>query len=334
MLLSKKIFGSTITGIGMYTPERILTNNDLEKMVDTSDEWIVQRTGMKERRILDTDKPMFMMAVEAARNALEDSKVDPLEIGLIIANTTTPDYLNPSLASIVQKEIGAIHAAAFDMNAACSGLPYAIVVAQQFIKTGMYKNVMIIASEALSKIVDWKDRNTCILFGDAAGAVMLSRSNKEDIIASDIGCDGMLGGNITIPCFYSNETDREVRKNGNIQTLWMDGGEVFKFAVTKMTSTIKKVIKSANMLIENIKLIIPHQANMRIIESSIKKLKVSSDMFFVNIEKYGNTSSATIPVALFEAYKQNVIRKGDYIILVGFGAGLTWGSILLRWSKE
>lgn len=332
--MDSRFYGSTIKGIGMFVPDKILNNHDLEKMVDTSDEWIVQRTGMKERRILDKDKPAYEMAVSAAGEALSDSGLMPKDIDLIIANSTTPDYLDPSLASIVQKELLMTEAAAFDMNAACSGMPYAIVIAQQFIKTGMYKNILVIACEALSKAVDWKDRNTCILFGDAAGAVILSRSSTENIIASDIGCDGQLGGAITIPCFFSTKEDRLARPNGTLQTLWMDGGEVFKFAVNKMTASVKKVVKNAGFELEDVKLIIPHQANVRIIEAAVKRLKVSDDKFYMNLEKYGNTSSATIPVALYEAYKEGRLKKGDHIIIVGFGAGLTWGSVLIRWDKE
>lgn len=318
----------------MSVPDNILNNHDLEKMVDTSDEWIIQRTGMKERRILDPDKPAFTMGIAAAVEALDDSCLDPLKIDLIIANTTTPDYLEPSLASMIQKQTGARNAAAFDMNAACSGVPYAMVIGQQFIKSGMYKNILIVACEALSKAVDWKDRSTCVLFGDAAGALVLSVSEEEHILASDIGCDGSLGGAITIPCYYMTDEDRAARPNGTIQTLWMDGGEVFKFAVNKMTYSIKKVIYDAGLSIDDIKLIIPHQANMRIIDASIKRLKTDSDKFYVNIEKYGNTSSATIPVALYEAVKERVLVKGDTAVLVGFGAGLTWGSVLIKWDKE
>jgi 3-oxoacyl-[acyl-carrier-protein] synthase III len=333
-LINEKFYGSTITGIGMSVPAGVLNNHDLEKMVDTSDEWIVQRTGMKERRILEKDEPGFTLAVKASEEALADSGVKAEDIDLIIANTTTPDYLDPSLASIVQKELDADNAAAFDMNAACSGMPYAIVIAQQFIRTGMYKNILIVACEALSKAVDWKDRNTCVLFGDAAGAIVLSRSQNEDILASDIGCEGKLGRAITIPCFFSTKEDRDVRPNGTLQTLWMDGGEVFKFAVSKMVYSIKKVLKNYDMALDDVKLIVPHQANIRIIEASVKRLKIGIDRFYLNLEKYGNTSSATIPVALYEAYKEGRLKKGDHVVLVGFGAGLTWGSVLIKWNKE
>lgn len=332
--MNSKMFGTTLTGIGMNVPKKILNNHDLEKMVDTSDEWIIQRTGMKERRILEDNEPAFNMGIKAAKEALADSGIDPVEIGLIIANSTTPDYLNPSLASIIQKEIGAVNSAAFDMNAACSGIPYCIVIAQQFIKTGMYKHVLLVACEALTKAVDWRDRNTCVLFGDAAGAIILSRSEEENILASDIGCDGKLGRAITMPCFYSTQEDRDIRKNGRLQTLWMDGGEVFKFAVTKLAVSTKKILKEVDLDIDQIKLIVPHQANKRIIEGAKKRLKTDIDKFYINLEKYGNTSSATIPVALYEAYKEGKLKKGDLVVLVGFGAGLTWGSILLKWNKE
>jgi len=323
-----------ILGLGSYVPQKVLTNFDLEKMVDTSDEWITKRTGISERRILDLDKPTYEMGVIAAKSAIEDAGISAEDIDLIIVTTVTPDYLTPSMSCIIQKHIGASKAAAFDLNAACSGMVYALATAKQFIATGYYKYILIVACEALSKAIDWKDRNTCILFGDGAGAVVLGEVEEGYGIASTyIGADGALGHNITIPCFYMNEGDIEIRSGENKRTLWMDGSEVFKFAVRVMTHATEEVLKSANVSIDNIKLLVPHQANIRIIDGAAKKLGIPTERVFTNVHKYGNMSSSTIPIALHEAVKSGQISKGDYIVLVGFGGGLTWASALIKWSK-
>ena len=331
---NKSLYGASITGVGYCVPEKVLSNHDLEKIVETSDEWIVQRTGIKERRVLEDDQPSYKLAVEAATKAIKSSKVEKSDIGLVICTTTTPDYVSPSIASLVQRETECKKAAAFDMNAACSGFPYALTIAKQFINTGAYKHILIVSCEALSKAVDWKDRNTCVLFGDGAGACILSRSEDENLLASDIGCEGNLGHNITIPCFYSSEDDNEVRNGENKNVIWMDGGEVFKFAVKKMYFASKAVMKKSKLKIEDIAMVVPHQANVRIIDNAAKRLKIDKEKIYVNLEKYGNTSSASIPIALAEAYETGKIKKGDNIILVGFGAGLTWGATLIKWSME
>mgnify|MGYP000870969459 CR=1 FL=1 len=327
--------GIGIIGLGSCAPEKVLTNFDLEKMVETSDEWITKRTGISERRILDEDKPAYEMGVEAAKKAIEDAGITAEDIDLIICTTSTPDYLSPSTASIIQKYIGASKAAAFDLNAACSGFVYGITTASNFIATGYSKYVLVVGCEALSKVVDWQDRNTCVLFGDGAGACVLGPVEKEHgIISTYLGADGSLGHNITIPCCYIDQSDIEKRRRGEKLVVWMDGSEVFKFAVRIMAQAIEKVLADSNVSIEDVKLIIPHQANVRIIDGAVKKLGISADKVYVNVQKYGNTSSASIPVALDEAIKEKAINKGDYIVLVGFGGGLTWASTLIKWNKE
>ena len=304
-------------------------------MVDTSDEWIVKRTGISERRILSEGQPIHSMAVEAAKQAMRDSGLSAEEIDLIIVSTSTPDFLTPTTSCIIQKEIGAKNAAAFDLGAACTGFLYGMTVAQQFIETGYYKHVLLVSSEGMSRVVDWTDRNTCVLFGDGAGAVVLGKvEDGYGILSTYIGADGVPGSNITIPCLYMPEEDVERRKNyKNNKTIWQDGSEVFKFAVRIMTHATEKVIEKTNIKIEDIKYIIPHQANMRIVDGAAKRLGVALEKVYTTISKYGNISSASIPVAMADAYEEKCLKKGDQLVLVGFGGGLTWGSALIKWSK-
>jgi len=312
-----------------------LTNSDLEKMVDTSDEWIIKRTGISERRILDEGTPIYSLAVKAAKQALEDSAIPPEQIDLILVTTSTPDYLTPSTSCIIQKETGAVNAAAFDMTAACSGFVYGITVAKQFIETGYYKHILLVSSEGMSRAVDWQDRKNCVLFGDAAGAVVLGKVDEGyGILSTYIGSDGAMGDYITIPCLYMPEEDIERRKDlKNKISIWQDGQEVFKFAVKIMPFATEKVIENTEVTLDDVKYIIPHQANSRIIESAIKRLGVALEKVYTTIKKYGNISSASIPVAMDDAYRKKCLARGDNLVLVGFGGGLTWGSALVRWSK-
>lgn len=321
-----------IIGTGSYLPEKILTNNDLEKMVETSNEWILKRTGISERRILDEDKPAYSLGVEAAKRALEDAKLNAEDIDLIILTTESPDYMTPSSACIIQGEIGATKATAFDLNAACSGFIYGLVVGQQFITNGMYKHVLVIGCEALSKVTDWKDRNTCVLFGDGAGAAILGVvEDGYGILNSYLGSDGSSGMTITLPNLYITDSEKEKRQNGKLNSIWMDGSEVFKFAVRAMSSATIKVLEDLGMTVDDLQFIFPHQANTRIIDGAIKKLGVTDEKMHYVIQKYGNISSASIPVALDEAKKAGKLNKGDNMVLVGFGGGLTWGSLVLKW---
>lgn len=330
MMIPTKHVG--IIGTGSKVPERIISNYDLEKSVDTSNEWIIKRTGISERRILDDKQEAYMLGVDAAKNALESAKLSAQEIDLIVVATDTPDYMTPSTACLIQGAIGASNAIAFDLNAACSGFIFAITVAQKFILSGTHKNALVIGCEGLSRIVDWQDRNTCILFGDGAGAAVLSEVPEGfGILNTHLGSDGENGKFITIPNLYLNEEEKAKRVNGKYNSLWMDGQEVFKFAVKAMSSATKKVIEDVNMTIEDIQFIFPHQANTRIIDGAIKKLGVPDNKLHYIIHKYGNISSASIPVSLDEAYREGKLKNGDNLVLVGFGGGLTWGSTLLKW---
>lgn len=328
------MYSCGILGLGSSLPEKVLTNFDLEKMVDTTNEWIVKRTGISERRVLREDEPAYWLAVDAGKKALDDAGITPEQLDLIIVATEAPDYYTPSMSCIVQDSLKATNAAAFDLNSACSGFIYALTVSSQFIKNGYYKYILLIGCEGLSKIVDWKDRNTCVLFGDGAGAAVVGRvEDGYGILATEIGADGSLGRCITAPSTYASPEDLEVRKNENKRVLVMDGGEVFKFAVKVMERGTREVLEKSNMTLEDIKLIIPHQANIRILDGAAKRLGISKEKVFSNLYKYGNISSASIPVGLEEAYRNNMFSKGDNLVLVSFGAGLTWASALIKWSK-
>jgi len=332
MTISTKSVG--IIGTGSFLPEKVLTNNDLEKIVETSNEWILKRTGISERRVLSEDTPSYTMGIEAAKRALEDAKLQAEDIDLLVFATVTTDYMTPSSACIVQGAIGAKNATAFDINAACTGFIYAMVVAQQFISNGMYKRALVIGCEGLSKVTDWKDRNTCVLFGDGAGAVVLGNVDEGyGILNSYLGSDGSAGMNITIPNLYITEAEKQKRQHEKYNSLWMDGSEVFKFAVRGMSSATLSVLDDLNMTVDDLQHIFPHQANTRIIDGAIKKLGITDDKLHYIIQKYGNISSASIPVALDEANKEGKLKKGDNMVLVGFGGGLTWGSIVLKWFK-
>ncbi len=304
-------------------------------MVETNDEWIVKRTGISERRLLEEGQPVYSLGLKAAENALKDSGVKAEDIGLIIVTSSTPDYLTPTASSQIQKGIGAVNAATFDMIAACTGFIYGITTAQQFIQTGYYDYVMVVSCEGMSRVTDYTDRNTCILFGDAAGAVVLGKTDDNfGIISTYIASDGTNGTSITIPNLYTPEEDVIRReKYANKKAIWQDGSEVFKFAVRIMPQAAEKVVTDAGMKMEDIRYLIPHQANSRIIDGAVKRLDIPPERVYTTIEKYGNISSASIPVALADAYACNKLTKGDYLVFVGFGGGLTWGAALVRWSK-
>ncbi len=333
--MNKTVKSVGIIGIGSCLPEKILTNKDLEKMVNTSDEWIIKRTGISERRILEKDVPATTLAIEAAKAALKSGGLDASDIDLIIVTTETPDYLTPANSCIVQGAIGATKAATFDLNAACSGIVYGMTVAEQFIKTGYYKYALVIACEGLTKIVDWEDRNTCVLFGDGSGAFLMGPvEDGYGMLSSELGADGKLASEITLPCCAINEVDLSNRPHNNKRTLWMNGKEVFKFAVKVMPEAALKVISKAGLTPEDIDLIVPHQANIRIIEGAVKRMGIPKEKVYISVHKYGNISSASIPVALNDIVKEGGIKKGDNIVLVGFGGGLTWAATTLKWSMD
>lgn len=319
-----------ICGMGYYVPEKVYDNDYMESIVETNDEWIVQRTGIKERHICEDGQYTTDIATIAAKNALKDAKMSAEEVELIILATVTPDYFTPSCACVVQKNIGAENAAAFDINAACSGFVTALTIAKQFIESGQYKNILVIGSDALSKATDYKDRGTCILFGDAAGAAVVKASDKNGILATEIGAKGADGDKLTSLAYREDGEETEKRVSKNKSTIWMAGAEVMKFAVKTMEKAARKVVEGAGLTFDDIDLVVPHQANKRIIDGALKRLDIGEEKVFINLEKYGNTSSASIPVALCEAIEQKRAKKGDKIVIVGFGGGLTWGAALLE----
>ncbi len=324
-----------ISGIGSYVPEKILTNFDLSQMVDTNNEWIVERTGIEQRRIADKSQAASDLATIAAKRALEDAKTKAEDIDLIIVATATPDHAFPSTACIVQKNIGATKAVAFDMSAACSGFIYAIITGANFISTGVYKKVLVIGSEVLSSILNWEDRNTCVLFGDGAGAVVLESCEEGfGIMSYDLGSDGNNGDVLTVPAGGSRLPATIDTIDKRLHGIQMDGKEVFKFAVRIMEKTSLNSLKKAGLELEDLDFLVPHQANIRIIDAALKKLNLSKEKTYTNLNKYGNMSAASVPVALDEAVKEKKIKKGDNVIMVAFGGGLTWGSLVLKWSRE
>lgn len=321
---------AAVIGTGSYVPENVMTNDNLSELVETSDEWIVTRTGISERRIT-TGENTSELAYKAAVKALEHAKLEPKEIDLIICATITPDSFMPSTACIVQDKLGAVNAAAFDLTAACTGLIYAMVTADQFITAGMYQNVLVIGAETVSKVLDWGDRATCVLFGDGAGALVLSsKGGSKGILASNLAADGSKKAMLTCPAIPLINPFVKQEENLIKSKIEMQGQEVFKFAVRAVTDNIKTVLANSGLTPEDIRYIIPHQANKRIIEQAAKYCNIPLDKFYVNLGRYGNTSAATIGIAMDELMQNKVLNPGDKLILVGFGGGMTSGAILLE----
>lgn len=320
-----------IIGVGEYLPQRILTNADLEKMVDTSDDWITSRTGIKERRIVSPGESSSDLAVEAAKEALHNAKIKPANLELIIVATITPDMQFPSTACFVQAKLGAKKAVCFDVSAACAGFVYAICVAQQFISNGIYKNALVIGSEILSAITDWTDRSTCVLFGDGAGAVVLSGVKSAGILSTYLGSNGELTDLLMIPGGGSKFPASHQTIDAKQHYIKMQGNELFKIAVKTMTAAAQVALKKAKLKCKDVDLVIPHQANVRIIMAMAKRLGLVADKIYLNIERYGNMSSASTAVALCNAVKEGRIKKGDIVLLDAFGAGLVWGACVIKW---
>ena len=323
---------SAITGWGMKVPEKILTNADFERMVDTSDEWITSRTGIKERHVISPGEKTSTLSIAAARQALERAGLEGKDLDLIIVATVCPDYRFPSTANLVQHALGA-QCGAFDMQAACSGFLYAMSVAHQFIANGSAKHALVIGVEVLSQVVDFQDRSTCVLFGDGAGAVILSASDEPGgLLGFTIGSDGARPELLWIPTGGSAEpaTEQTIRDRRNY--VQMNGSEVFKFATRIMGTAMEEALANAGMTAADMDLFIPHQANLRIIEAASKRLNLPSEKVFVNIEKYGNTSAAAIPIALCEAIDQGRVFPGAHLGMVAFGAGLTWAAAVVKWT--
>lgn len=320
-----------IRSFGAYAPSLVITNEALSELVETSDEWITSRTGIKERRISEGEDTS-QISVKAAKVALDRANLKGEDIDLIVVATITPDTFTPSVACLVQKEIGAVNAMAFDINAACSGFIYGLQVAYSMMSIGNFKNTLVIGAETLSKIIDWEDRSTCVLFGDGGGAVVLSKDDKDfskKLFSFYSKSEGNKGESLTthaVDVINPYVKEEKIRN----KKIYMNGREVFKFATTSIVNAVKELLDKNNLVKEDVDFIVCHQANYRIIEYSARKLGISIDKFFINLDRYGNTSSASIPIALNEMYEKGLLKKGMKIILVGFGGGLTYGSVLIE----
>jgi 3-oxoacyl-[acyl-carrier-protein] synthase-3 len=305
-----------IKGIGMYVPPRVLTNFDLEQILDTSDEWITTRTGIKERRIAEEWENASDLALPAAKEAIENAGLSPKDIDCVIVATSTPDMTFPSTACFLADKLGCQKPMAFDISAACSGFIYALTIANSFIKSGQFKNILVVGAEVFSKIIDWNDRSTAVIFGDGAGAVVVSYSEGEsDILSAKMKSDGSHWGSLFCPVG---------------EKLKMRGRETFKLAIKSMETASKKALEEAGLTLDDITLVVPHQANIRIIKALAERLNLPDEKVFSNIHKYGNTSAASIPIAMYEAWKEGKFKKGDYLLLTAFGGGLTWGAVVLK----
>ena len=326
------VLRSRITGTGSYAPERTLSNFDLEKIVDTSDEWITERTGIKERRIADDSQAVSDLALEASRLAIDRAGLKPEQIDMIIVATVTGDMPVPSTASILQSKLGAKQAAAFDLNAACCGFLYGLSIADNFIRTGSFKRVLLVGSEILSRFTDWQDRRTCVLFGDGAGAVVIEPTDEDrGIISTQLHSDGDLWEFLCVPGGGSRNPASEETVKNRLHYIKMKGNEVFKVAVRTLENLVVDTLRENGINPSELALLIPHQANLRIIQATAKRLNLPMERVVVNLDRYGNTSSASIPIALDEAVRTGRVKEGDYILLESFGGGLTWASALIKW---
>jgi len=323
---------ANIIGTGTYVPEKIVDNHMLSRLVETSDEWIRTRTGIKERRIT-TGENTSDLAFKASQAALENAGMDPEDLDMIILSTLTPDYFTPATACLVQRRLGAENAAAFDVSAACSGFLYGLDIADSFIKSGKAKNILLVSSEVMSKVIDWQERNTCVLFGDGAGAVVLKASPYHGIINTVTGSKGDIEGNLVSKSRNLANPFMENPESGE-NYLSMNGKEIFKFATRIMRKALRDVTAGTGVDLSGVKYIVPHQANDRMFEYVAGKMKFDKEKFYVNLERFGNTSSASIPIALDEMAKKDLLSKGDKLIFVGFGGGLTWGAALVEWQLD
>ncbi len=330
--LPRELTSVGIAGVGAYVPDRILTNADLEKIVDTTDEWIINRSGIRERRIAPPEMVTSDFAVAAGLQAIAGAGITAEDIDLVIVATNTPDMIFPATACLVQDRIGAKKAGAFDLAAGCTGFMYALIVGSQFIASGSCRYVLVIGSENLSKIVNWKDRRTCVLFGDGAGAVVLSKAAPDSgIIAQKLWADGSGGEFLTLPAGGARNPATHETVDKNMHFIHMRGKDIFKFAVRATGKAAREVLAEAGLETADIDFFIPHQANVRIIEAAAKRLGLPKEKVLVNVDRYGNTSTASMPIALAEAVRCGKIKKGDRLLMVGFGAGLTWAAAVLKW---
>ncbi|HRJ58487.1 MAG TPA: beta-ketoacyl-ACP synthase III [Anaerolineales bacterium] len=322
-----------ITGWGMYVPEPVLTNDDIAKLVETSDEWIRSRTGIRERHIARENEFPSTLGVEASLKALQVANLAPTELDLIICTSSSPEYIFPATACLIQDQIGATKAGAFDLLAACSGFIYAVNMAAQAIRSGSIKNALVVGTETLSRFINWKDRNTCILFGDGAGAFVLQASDKPGgVLSAVMHSDGSGADLLTLPGGGARHPATETTVHDGKHYVYMDGKEVFRFATRVMGQATQESLQLAGLTTADLQWIIPHQANYRIIETAAKYLKMPMEKFVVNVDRFGNTSTASIPIATVEAVEKGQVKSGDKIVFVGFGAGLTWGAMTVEWT--
>jgi 3-oxoacyl-[acyl-carrier-protein] synthase-3 len=325
-----------ISGVGHFTPEDRLTNHDLEKMVDTNDEWIKTRTGIQERRILDKEKGTSYMAVKAAESVLNQTRTGPDEIDLILVATVTPDRPVPATAALVQKGLNAVNAWGFDINGGCTGFICALATGSQFVKAGSHRKVLVIGADKMSSIINYTERTTCVLFGDAAGAVLLEPSHDDDFGIRDfiLHLDGSGADYLNIPAGGSLRPASRETVDQHMHYVYQDGKKVFKHAVTGMAEVSADIMARNSLTAKEIKCLIPHQANLRIIDATARRMGLQPEQVIININKYGNTTAATIPLAMSEAYSENRLQKGDWAVMSAFGAGFTWGSLLFRWAID
>ncbi|MDD3419339.1 MAG: ketoacyl-ACP synthase III [Candidatus Gastranaerophilales bacterium] len=324
----------TIIGVGKCLPDRIITNDELSQIVETNDEWISSRTGFKQRRVISGSESVSSLAIGAAKDALEFAGMTGEDVDLIVCASSTPDYMFPSTACEVQAAIGS-KAPAFNVIAACSGLVYGISIANSFISAGTYKRVLVIGAEAHSRYIDWQDRNTCVLFGDGAGAILMSESDGEnDVLSVELAADGKKALELTLPSGKTSCPLVELEQKDESDYIWMNGKEIYKFAVVTVPKTIKSAIEKAGLEIEDLTYLVPHHANMRIISAVQDRLKLKDEQIIVSLENYANTSTASTPIALSEAMEAGKLKRGDVIALCGFGGGLTWGTAIIRWNAE
>jgi 3-oxoacyl-[acyl-carrier-protein] synthase III len=324
----------TITGIGCHAPERVMTNEELAQIVDTSDEWIVERTGIRERRVAAADEALSDLALPAAKDALAQAGVDAADVDLVVVATVTPDMFFPSTGAIIADQLGAKDAAAYDLSAGCTGFVYAIAQAHGMVSAGLAEHALVVGGDVLSKIVDWQDRSTCVLFGDGAGAVVIERANGGGFLGFELGADGSGGPQLYMPAGGSRSPASAETVAARQHFAKMNGREVFKFATRVLVDSAAKVLEQSGVPVEEVDLYVPHQANVRIIDHARKKLGIPAERTVVNVDRYGNTSSGSIPLALGEAEADGRLRAGDLVLMTGMGAGLTWGSALIEWTAN
>jgi len=326
------VCGARISALGVYVPERVMTNDEISTFLDTSDEWISTRTGIRERRIAAPEQAASDLGEAAARRCLESGGLDPADLDLVIVTTISPDHIMPATASILAHKIGATKAGAFDVQAGCTGFVYGLAIATAFVSANIYKNVLVVGAEVLSKMVDWTDRSTCVLFGDGAGAVLVQPTDNGSIFSFDLGNDGSGAPNLLVPAGASRMPATHETVDAHLHAMHMTGSEVFKFATRTVAESCAKVLDDAGITVEDVDLFVPHQANIRIIESASRRLGMRESQVFANLDRFGNTSCASIPICLHEAAETGRLKKGDTLLLAGFGAGLTWGSCLTKWE--